>query len=126
MVRVVSLAHEPGMLHLHQSRGVVGRAVIDALPNRDPGHTAPPSPVRARDLARALASTADAGTSTGPWLSPLYPRNGITLWDRIRVSSLQERRAFLLGTAIQLHTPATAATPGPTLEPRRVFPSKEG
>jgi hypothetical protein len=50
-------------------------------------------------------------------INPLFPQNGVTLWDRIRVSSKRDRRAFLLGTAIQLHTPAIAATPGPRFAP---------
>ncbi len=62
-----------------------------------------------------------AGTS-GPWTSPLFPQNGVTLWDRIRVSSKHDRRAFLLGTAIQLHTPAIAATPGPQFAPPTCCP----
>jgi hypothetical protein len=53
------------------------------------------------------------GMKTGPSTSPLFPQNGVTLWDRIRVSSKRDVRAFLLGTAIQIHAPATAATPGP-------------
>jgi hypothetical protein len=57
-------------------------------------------------------------SATGPWVSPLYPQNGVTLWDRIRVSSKRDRRAFLLGTAIQIHDPATAATPGPRSAPQ--------
>jgi len=52
-------------------------------------------------------------SAAGPWTSPLYPQNGVTLWDRIRVSSHRDRRAFLLGTAIRAHARATAATPGP-------------
>ena len=52
------------------------------------------------------------GSVAGPWVSPLYPQNGVTLWDRVRVSSQRNRRAFLLGTAIQVHAPAVAATPG--------------
>jgi hypothetical protein len=55
------------------------------------------------------------GSVARPWVSPLYPQNGVTLWDRVRVSSHQDRRAFLLGTAIQIHAPAMAATPGPQL-----------
>jgi hypothetical protein len=45
--------------------------------------------------------------------SPLYPKIGVTLWHRIRDSSPEDRRAFLLGTAIQVHARAAAATPGP-------------
>jgi hypothetical protein len=53
-------------------------------------------------------------TSLGrPPVSPLYPQNGVTLWDRVRVSTQRDRRAYLLGTAIQIHAPAVAATPGP-------------
>jgi hypothetical protein len=55
--------------------------------------------------------------SIGPLKSPLYPQNGGTLWDRIRVSSKRDRRAFLLGSAIQIHAPAAAATPGPRFDP---------
>jgi len=54
--------------------------------------------------------------------SARYPRNSVTLWDRIRVSAPQDRRASLLGTAIQIHAPQAAATPGP----QRVYRSKEG
>ena len=53
------------------------------------------------------------GSSPGHWASPLYPKIGVTLWDRIRVSSPKDRRAFLLGTTIQVHARAAAATPGP-------------
>jgi hypothetical protein len=52
------------------------------------------------------------GSVARPWVSPLYPQNGVTLWDRVRVSSQRDRPAFLLGTAIQVHAPAIAATPG--------------
>src|SRR5688572_9104221 len=41
-------------------------------------------------------------SAAGPWKSPLYPQNGVTLWDRIRVSTQRDRRAFLFGTAIQI------------------------
>ena len=27
------------------------------------------------------------GSVARPWVSPLYPQNGVTLWDRVRVSS---------------------------------------
>lgn len=66
------------------------------------------------DLAEQSAMAAlPTINATGPPKSPLYPQNGVTLWDRIRVSTKRDRRAFLLGTAIQIHAPATAATPGP-------------
>lgn len=68
-------------------------------------------------LARApVWAVVPRGSATGQWASPLYPQNGVTLWDRIRVSSKRDRRAFLLGTAIQIHDPATAATPSPRSE----------
>lgn len=51
--------------------------------------------------------------ASGPWKSPLYPQNGVTLWDRIRVSSPRDRRAFLLGTAFQNHAGAAGASPAP-------------
>ena len=53
------------------------------------------------------------GSATGQPASPLYPKIGVTLWDRIWISSPKDRRAFLLGTAIQVHARAAAATPGP-------------
>ena len=52
-------------------------------------------------------------SATGPWKSPLYPQNGVTVWDRIRVSTQRDRRAFLLGTAIQIHAGAAGASPIP-------------
>jgi hypothetical protein len=58
-------------------------------------------------------------SATGPWKSPLYPQNGVTLWDRIRVSTQRDRRAFLLGTALQLHAGAAAASPIPTVSTTR-------
>jgi hypothetical protein len=50
-------------------------------------------------------------SAAGPWKSPLYPQNGVTLWDRIRVSTQRDGRAFLLGTAIQIHAGAAGASP---------------
>jgi len=52
-------------------------------------------------------------SATGPWKSPLYPQNGVTVWDRIRVSTQRDRRAFLLGSAIQIHAGAAGASPIP-------------
>ncbi len=52
-------------------------------------------------------------SATGPWKSPLYPQNGVTVWDRIRVSTQRDRRAFLLGTTIQIHAGAAGASPIP-------------
>ena len=71
----------------------------------------PPTPTDVADEPDppALPHVSD----TGPWKSPLYPQNHVTLWDRIRVSSPRDRRAQLLGAAIQTHAPETAATPGP-------------
>ena len=74
-------------------------------------HDAPP-PTSRLDLTRVpTAMGLPAVGSTGPWKSPLYPQNGVTLWDRIRVSSHKDRRGYLLGSAIQIHVPATAAIP---------------
>jgi hypothetical protein len=53
-------------------------------------------------------------SARGPWKSPLYPQNGVTLWDRIRVSAPRDRRAFLLGTGIQVHAGAAGASPLPS------------
>jgi hypothetical protein len=84
-----------------------------------------------RALARPIAHVAAGapqpavfppGSAGGPWTSPLYPQNHVTLWDRIRVSTRKDRRAYLMGTAIQLHAPAAAATPGA----RPAFLSEEG
>jgi hypothetical protein len=50
---------------------------------------------------------------TSPWRSPLAPQNGVTLWERIQVSSSTDPQVFLVGVAIQLYAPQTAATPGP-------------
>jgi hypothetical protein len=70
------------------------------------------SPVMPVDRVGQLAWTALPPVSaTGPWTSPLYPQNGVTLWDRIRVSSPRDRRAFLLGSAIQIHAGAAGASP---------------
>jgi hypothetical protein len=84
---------------------------------------AAPPPVAGRDQAPLGTPMKLAGASVladvvqfnaaGPWNSPLYPQNGVTLWDRIRVSSKRDRSAFLFGISIQLHAPETAATPGP-------------
>jgi hypothetical protein len=77
------------------------------------GHTPTQSIAMSPGLSHAPTQRQFSPSSTtGPWRSPLYPQNGVTLWDRIRVASQVDRRAFLLGTAIQLHAPMTAATPG--------------
>ena len=36
-------------------------------------------------------------SATGPWKSPLYPQNGVTVWDRIRVSSAMGPARLLVG-----------------------------
>jgi hypothetical protein len=66
-----------------------------------------------RNGAPALTSLPPVST-TGPWKSPLYPQNGVTVWDRIRVSTQRDRRAFLLGTAIQIHAGAAGESPLPS------------
>jgi hypothetical protein len=66
------------------------------------------------DLDGEPASTPlPPASAAGPWISPLYPQNSVTLWDRIRVSSSRDRRAYLLGTAIQVHGSKNASMPGP-------------
>lgn len=52
----------------------------------------------------------------------LFPQGHVTLWDWIRVSSPRDRRAFLMGTSIQLHAPTTAATPGTQFAPPACCP----
>jgi hypothetical protein len=74
------------------------------------GHTLAQPTARPSGVERAPAwAVLPRSSATCQWPSPLYPQNGITLWDRIRVSAKSDRRAFLLGSAIQLHAPATAA-----------------
>jgi hypothetical protein len=46
--------------------------------------------------------------TTGAWEPTGYPEIGSTLWDRVWTSSRQDRRAFLFGSSIQLHAPASA------------------
>lgn len=60
---------------------------------------------------RSEFRSSDRGT--GPLASPLFPQNGLLVWDSIRLSSKHDMRAFLLFTASQIHSPAIAATPGP-------------
>ena len=92
---------------------VDGDRTLEVAPRvSDHGRAQPPAQPRKVAGAPAPASLGRA-SATGPWVSSLYPQNGVTLWDRIRVSSQRDRRAFLLGTAIQAHARATAATPGP-------------
>ena len=92
--------------------GVMAAGPQGVRPDRDQAAMMP------LDLEREPAWAALPRVSAaGPWTSPLYPQNGVTLWDRIRVSSQRDRRAFLLGTAIHTHARATAATPGPRFAP---------
>lgn len=121
---VASLAPPPGDrgdITRQQSPIAFARGVAlwpDAFHDDPAGSPAPPG-----QLASTPASDAHPRVSaTGPWKSPLYPQNGVTLWDRIRVSSKRDRRAFLLGTTIQIHAPETAATPGPRTAPPRCCP----
>ena len=95
------------------NRAVVVTAGDGGLPRGSPGLRRDGDQPRAQppDVIGPPAATALPPVSaTGPWKSPLYPQNGVTLWDRIRVSSQRDRRAFLLGTAIQIHAAATAST----------------
>ena len=57
----------------------------------------------------ALTQVRVAPGASGPWVSPLYPQNGVPLWGRIWLSPETDPRAFLLGTTILLHAPATGA-----------------
>ncbi len=92
---------------------VAGDGVLEVGPRGSGDERAQP-PAQPLDGAGAPApASLGRASATGPWVSSLYPQNGVTLWDRIRVSSQRDRRAFLLGTAIQAHARATAATPGP-------------
>jgi hypothetical protein len=116
MASLVPFAYETRMLHPHRSHNLGAGTVVAAMSNRSPGST--PTSWRGRSPRRTPPPTAVADL----WRSPLYPQNGVTLWDRLRASSPRDRRAFLLSTAFQIHAPATAATPSP----HRVYPSKEG
>jgi hypothetical protein len=79
-----------------------------------PAEPTPPPRGRARERPVAAAKQyVPRGSAARPPASPLYPLHGATLWERVRASSPRDRRTFLLATAIQLHAPATAATPGP-------------
>jgi hypothetical protein len=60
-------------------------------------------------LTLASAAARVPTIASGPWVSPLYPQNGVSLWDRIWLNPETDPWDFLLGTAIQLHAPATAA-----------------
>ena len=44
--------------------------------------------------------------------SPGFPTPGVSLWDQIRVSSPGDRRAFLIGSAIQVRAQAATTTRG--------------
>ncbi len=82
------------------------------------GATLVEEPLMTRQRHKALIAEAPPSVSTTKTAkSPLYPQNGVTLWDRIRVSSQRDRQAFLFGAAIQIHAPETAATPGPRFDP---------
>ena len=85
-----------------------------AVWSREVGHDrAPPTTMPWDQESEPVWAVLPRGSATGQWASPLYPKLGVPLWDRIRISSPKDRRAFLLGTAIQVHAPAAAATPGP-------------
>jgi hypothetical protein len=74
------------------------------------GHALAQPTARPSGVERAPAwAVLTRGSAMAKWPSPLYPQNGITLWDRFLVSAKSDRRAFLLGSASQLHARATAA-----------------
>jgi hypothetical protein len=89
---------------------------IDQIEGPAPGPTTAMSTetlLVTRDRPGAPASETQQSVTFNSWKSKIHARNDFTLWDQIRVSSQLDRRAFLLGTAIQIHAPETAATPGP-------------
>ena len=73
---------------------VYGMGVLDeAIGSRDRDLAEPASLPTSRD-ARPASADFSGVRATGPWISPLYPQNGVTVWDRIRVSSQRDCRAF--------------------------------
>lgn len=107
----------------HRARRLAIEVVLAVKSPRLASHDRARARPRAQAAAGApLPTVFPPGSAGGPWISPLYPQNNVTLWDRIRVSTRKDRRAYLMGTAIQLHAPEAAATPGA----RRAYPSKEG
>ena len=113
------------VLRPHWPRSSIGRAMAAAVPPPQADPASVQLLAMPMDLADRAASPAfPAVSATGPWASPLYPQNGVTLWDRIRSSTSGDRPAFLLGTAIQLHAPATASTPGPQFAPPLLRPAR--
>ena len=113
----VSLMPPPGGAHdaawtWAPTVGAGGAA--SATRSRELGHGGAPLTTMSWDREREpVRSVLPLGSSPGHWASPLYPESGATLWDRIRGNSPEDRRAYLLGTAIQVHARAAAATPGP-------------
>lgn len=99
------------------SRRVEGRTVAAPCPCADGGLRSEPRAVPLHVTDEPSAASLPPALLADPPISPLYPRNHVTLWDRIRVSSKRDVRAFLLGTAIQVHAPAIAATPGARFAP---------
>jgi hypothetical protein len=90
--------------------GASPHAAVDA-PDRT---SAPPGTSSGDRVAESITRRPSSPSSpSGSWRSPLYPQNGVSLWDRVRSESQRDRKAFLIGTGIQVHTPRTAATPGP-------------
>jgi hypothetical protein len=99
-------------------RSVMAAAGTPEVRPRISGEERSPLSPRIADLADEPAPTppSHVDANSRP-ISPLYPKIGLTLWDRIRASSRQDEGAFLLGTTIQIHVPALAATPGPQYSP---------
>jgi len=88
---------------------VAGTAACPCPPRDDPMR---PQAASRHLGAKATLAARDTLSTTGPWESPLYPRIGKTLWDRVRESSPRDHRAFLMGTSIQVHARAAAVTEG--------------
>lgn len=85
-----------------------------AATSRESGHDLAPLTTMPWDREREpVWAVLPRDSATGQPASPLYPKIGVPLWDRIRIGSPKDRRAFLMGSTIQVHARAAAATPGP-------------
>lgn len=117
-VGVVALASEGTDDHLviqrHTPIRIEGSTPLAPVPSTD---TPAEVPLVTRDRPGATAAETPRSVTFNSWKSEIHARNGFTLWDHVRISSQQDRRAFLLGTAIQIHVPEIAATPGPLYAP---------
>jgi hypothetical protein len=89
-------------------------ASATAAPVRPPRAGLAQAPPPERGLVdQPDAAARSHGSATDPWRSPLAPQHGLTLWQRIQVSTSTDFQVFLVGSAIQLYAPQTAATPEP-------------